>query len=204
MVSMSSDVARAVVAVVASTGGPGALAEMLPGLPADLPAAVLVVQHMPAAFTGPLAQRLDRAAAMPVGEAVDGELLLRGRAYVAPGGRHMGLVRDADGVRVHLTDGDPLWGVRPAADLLFAAAARCFGPAVTAVVMTGMGRDGAEGCRLVRAAGGVVLAQDQASSVIAGMPRAAAPWASSVLPLEALAAGIALAARRQAGARSAG
>jgi two-component system, chemotaxis family, protein-glutamate methylesterase/glutaminase len=193
--------ARCAVAVAASTGGPRALAEVLPQLPAGLPAAVLVVQHMPAAFTGALARRLDEACALPVREAVDDEALEDGVVYIAPGGRHFDLVRRHDGVRVRLSDEPPVWGVRPAADVLFAAVGRIFGPASVAVVMTGMGRDGAEGTRVIRDAGGAALTQDEASSVIPGMPRAAAPFAAAEVPLTELAAAITESVARQAQAR---
>ncbi|HSJ24394.1 MAG TPA: chemotaxis-specific protein-glutamate methyltransferase CheB [Longimicrobiales bacterium] len=193
--------ARCAVVVAASTGGPRALAEVLPQLPADLPAAVLVVQHMPSRFTRPFAERLDQACALPVREAEDNELVGEGIVLVAPGGRHLDLATEPDGVHVRLHDGPPVWGVRPAADPLFGAAARTFGPATVGVVMTGMGRDGAEGARLIRAAGGDVVVQDRDTSVIAGMPVAAAVHASAVVPLTELASAIATAATRRARAR---
>lgn len=193
--------ARCAVVIAASTGGPRALAEVLPRLPADLPAAVLVVQHMPPLFTGPLAARLDQACALPVHEAVDGELIMDGSVCIAPGGKHLDLARMPDGVHVRLDDGPPVWGVRPAADVLFGAAARSFGPATVGVVMTGMGRDGAEGARLIRAAGGDVVVQDRDTSVIAGMPTAAAGHATAVVPLPELAAAITAAVVRQSQAR---
>lgn len=175
--------ANAVVAIAASTGGPRALETIVASLPADLPAAVLIVQHMPAGFTRLLAERLDAAGPLPAREAADGVILRRGEVYVAPGGRHLGLERRADGVAAVLHDGPAVWGLRPAADPLFRAVASHFGPRSIGVVLTGMGRDGAAGLRTIRQVGGPTLAQDRASSVVFGMPRAAAPHAADVLPL---------------------
>jgi two-component system, chemotaxis family, protein-glutamate methylesterase/glutaminase len=195
--------ARCAVALAASTGGPRALAELVPDLPAELPAAVLIVQHMPPMFTAALAKRLEATGSLPAREAVDGELLREGRVYVAPGGRHLDLQHTAEGVRVRLTDEPPLWGVRPAADVLFTAMARTFGPASVGVVLTGMGRDGAGGMRAVRDVGGATLVQDEATAVIPSMPRAAAEYAQAALPLHELAAAVAAAAVRQKGVRPA-
>jgi two-component system, chemotaxis family, protein-glutamate methylesterase/glutaminase len=194
--------ARCVVAITASTGGPRALAELLPELPADLPAAVAVVQHMPPAFTAALARRLDEACALAVHEAQEGELLLEGSVYLAPGGFHLDLKRQHDGVHVRLTEEAPLWGVRPAADVLFAAVARSFGPASVGVVLTGMGRDGADGCRVIRDAGGAVLAQDEQTSIIPSMPRVAAAYAEAVVPLGDMPAAIVEAVARQTQSRT--
>lgn len=174
--------ATSVVVIGASTGGPRALTDVVPLLPASLRAAVLVVQHMPARFTRSLALRLDSISPMPVREAVDGELLYDGRVYLAPGGRHLKL-RRGDGVTVDLSDEPPRWGVRPSVDVLFGAAASHFGPRTVGAVLTGMGRDGAEGLRIVREVGGWTIAQDRETAVIYGMPRMAAEYAQEVLPL---------------------
>lgn len=174
------------VAIGASTGGPRALLELVRTLPADLAAAVLVVQHMPARFTRSFADRLGLACALPVKEAVAGEPVLPGRVYVAPGGMHLSVRREKNGMVTALSDDDPVWGVRPAADILFASVASHFGPRSVGVVLTGMGRDGAAGLRAVREVGGWAIAQDEATSVIYGMPRAAAPYAHEVLPLPAI------------------
>jgi two-component system chemotaxis response regulator CheB len=161
------------VAIAASTGGPRALAEVLPALPADLGAAVIVVQHMPAGFTGGLARRLDDLCALPVTEVKDGEPLRANQIYLAPGGRHVrvGAVR---GVTVLELDESPtMHGVRPAADPLFESVAEAVGERAVGVVLTGMGRDGAAGLASIRAAGGRAIVQDQRTSTIYGMPREA-------------------------------
>jgi two-component system, chemotaxis family, protein-glutamate methylesterase/glutaminase len=177
--------APAVLAIAASTGGPRALMDTVHQIPAGFPGAVVIVQHMPARFTGPFAARLESLAHLPVGEARDGEPLLAGRVYIAPGGRHVLLRRDAEGSPVlALDDAPPVWGVRPAADPLFRSVARHFGPRSVGAVLTGMGRDGAEGLRAIREVGGVALAQDEESAVVFGMPRAAAKYAHEILPLQ--------------------
>jgi two-component system chemotaxis response regulator CheB len=165
----------------------------MPQLPATLDAAVLIVQHMPAGFTRSLARRLDAVCALPVCEAEDGHMVVHGRVYVAPGGRHMAVVRRSAGVAIALDDSPPLWGVRPAADILFPSAARVFGASAIAVVLTGMGRDGAEGARLIRASGGRAILQDRDSAIIYGMPHAALQHAGAdcVAPLHEIGSAIA-------------
>lgn len=165
--------ARAVVVIAASTGGPRALAEVVASLPADLDAAVLIAQHMPAGFTAGLARRLAALTALAVSEAVDGAPLYAGHVYLAPGGRHLRVAAEGDGARLTLDDGPTIWGVRPAADPLFVTAAQVFAEASVGVVLTGMGRDGALGLSAIREAGGGAVVQDEASAAVYGMPREA-------------------------------
>ena len=139
-----------------STGGPNALAEMLPGLPASLPVPVLVVQHMPATFTRHLADRLHRVSSLKVAEAQGGEVLRPGEVWVAPGGRHLVVHQDARGTVLRTNQDAPENSCRPAADVLFRSAAAAYGPNLLAVVMTGMGYDGRRGAAVVKAAGGRV------------------------------------------------
>lgn len=160
-----------VIAVGASTGGPKALMDVLPGLPADLPAALLIVQHMPAGFTRTLAENLDSQSRIRVREAAAGDRLEAGVALVAPGDFHLAV--KAGGL-VELTKSAPLHHVRPAVDVMFDAVARVYGPRALAVVLTGMGVDGASGALAIKRAGGRVVAQDEATSVVYGMPAAVA------------------------------
>lgn len=184
--------ARSAIAIAASTGGPRALAEIIPRLPAALPSAILVVQHMPATFTKPFAERLANLSTAPVKQAVDGELVMAGNVYVAPGGIHMSLKRTPDGIAIALQDSEPLWGVRPAADVLFNAVAKHFGPASAGIVLTGMGRDGAEGLRAIHEVGGWTAVQDAESCVVYGMPRAAAQYADDEVSVDQVAEAVAL------------
>jgi two-component system chemotaxis response regulator CheB len=166
--------ATRIVALAASTGGPRALAELIPALPPGLGAAVVIAQHMPAGFTSSLAERLDRRSALPVIEANDGETVMENRIYVAPGGRHLLVSSGRDGLaRLDVHDDAPVHGVRPSADLLFESIARLFGPASVGVVLTGMGRDGSEGLRAMRAAGAYAIVQDEPTSTVYGMPKTA-------------------------------
>ena len=178
-----------VVAVAASTGGPSALTTLFAGLPADLAVPVLIVQHMPPVFTGLLAQRLSAQNPLPIAEGLADEPLAPGRAWLAPGDYHMGVERNATGVKLVIERSAQENSCRPAADVLFRSVARVYGPNVLAVVLTGMGQDGLRGCEAVKAAGGQVVVQDEATSVVWGMPGfvSRAGLADKVLPLALIA-----------------
>lgn len=158
----------------ASTGGPNALTAVLSALPEDFPVPVLVTQHMPEGFTAAFADRLDRASKIKVAEAAGGEHLLAGTAWLAPGGRHLEVAREGARLVTKLTDDEPENSCRPAVDPLFRTAAWALGPRVLAVVLTGMGKDGLAGARVIRDEGGVVAVQDEETSVVWGMPGAIA------------------------------
>ena len=189
----SPDAATSVVAIASSTGGPRALAEIIPNLPNNLGAAVVIVQHMPREFTRLLAERLDSISTLWVGEAIDGKILRENRVYLAPGGFHMTVLGEAGNATIRLDTSSTMWGVRPAADPLFFSVADTFGSSSIGVVLTGMGRDGAEGLRRIRATGGIAIVQDRESSVIYGMPQAAlaAAGADHVAPVNEIASLIA-------------
>jgi len=161
-----------VVAIAISTGGPSALETMLPMLPADFAAPVLIVQHMPRLFTGALAERLKRLCRLPVMEARGGETIRPGAIWLAPGDQHMEIAAGCGSrlptIRLH--GGPALNSCTPSADYLLRSAARVYGAGALGLVMTGMGADGVEGARAVREAGGTVLAQDEATSAVWGMP----------------------------------
>jgi len=159
-----------VLVVAVSTGGPAALGRLLPMLPADTGFATIIIQHMPEGFTGRLAERLDALSAIQVREAKDGDRPRQARALIAPGDRHLG-IDDAGFIR--LEDGPEVHGCRPAADITMASVARYYGRRAVGLVMTGMGKDGADGLAAIKAAGGMTFAQDRDSSVIYGMPKTA-------------------------------
>jgi two-component system chemotaxis response regulator CheB len=183
-----SPAAPAVLAVASSTGGPAALEVLLTALPHDVAAPVVVVQHMPARFTRMLADRLDERLGLSVVEAEAGMPLEPGCVYVAPGDFHMVVSGPAVRARIGITRGVPENSCRPAADVLFRSVARVYRERALAVVLTGMGSDGLDGARAIAGAGGTVLAQDRASSVVWGMPGAVAlaGLATDVLPLDRL------------------
>jgi two-component system chemotaxis response regulator CheB len=165
--------ARELVVVAASTGGPKALSELVSHIPPSVGAAFLIVQHMPDDFLHSLARRLAQVGSLPVSVAADGAPVMGSSIYLAPGDRHMSVVMEKGIPRVRLDDGPAVCGVRPSADPLFISAARAFRGSVVGVVLTGMGHDGSDGLRAVRAAGGGAIVQDRASSIIYGMPRSA-------------------------------
>lgn len=181
-----------VVAIGVSTGGPEAVSRVLSALPADLRVPVLVVQHMPPVFTRQFAARLDARCALAVSEAASGDQILPGRVMVAPGDHHLRVRRaaDTDGqVEVRLDQGVPENYCRPAVDVLFRSVVEVYGAHVLGVVLTGMGQDGTRGAAAIVGAGGSVIVQDAASSVVWGMPGSVveAGLAAEVLPLEAVA-----------------
>lgn len=178
-----------VVCLGTSTGGPNALVEVFKYLPADFPLPILIVQHMPPIFTAMLAERLTSLHSVPVHEGFEGQWVEPGHGYIAPGGRHME-VRRAGGRRfLHLTDEPPENSCRPAVDVLFRSAVTVYGANVLGVVMTGMGQDGLRGCQWIRERGGQVIVQDEASSVVWGMPGFVAQGglADKIVPLNQIA-----------------
>jgi two-component system chemotaxis response regulator CheB len=175
-----------------STGGPNALETVLSAITEPLPVPVFIVQHMPPNFTALLAERLDRRSGLRVVEAGHGMRVEAGTAYVAPGGRHLEITGPAGLATVRLTDDPPVHSCRPAVDVLFRSAAQVYGAAQLGIVMTGMGRDGTQGCEAIAELGAEVYAQDEATSVVWGMPGfvVGAGLAHRVLPLEEIAAAI--------------
>ncbi|KRB80501.1 two-component system response regulator protein-glutamate methylesterase [Nocardioides sp. Root190] len=172
-----------------STGGPDALARLLPRLPGDLGVPVLVVQHMPPVFTAMLAQRLDKLSALTVREAADGDQVRPGEVLIAPGDHHLRVRRSGASVRAFLDQGPQENFCRPAVDVLFRSAFEVYGAGALVTMLTGMGQDGLAGTRELAAAGAPVLVQDEESSVVWGMPGAVAGagLADDVLALDALA-----------------
>ena len=190
-----------IVAIGVSTGGPNALAELIPQLPADLAAPVVIVQHMPPIFTGLLAERLAAKSRLRVEEGRAGKVIEAGSVWIAPGDFHMVLRRDGSAVKIATHQEAPENSCRPSVDVLFRSVAEVYGSGALGVIMTGMGQDGLRGCERIREGGGAVLAQDEASSVIWGMPGLVvrAGLADKVLPLHQLAGEIARRASRERG-----
>lgn len=185
-----------VVAIGVSTGGPKALAEVLPRLPADFPLPIVIVQHMPPKFTASLAESLDKTCKLRVREAQQGDRLVRGVILIAPGGRHMRIVKSELGETVDLTEDPPVCSCRPSVDYLFRSLQQTFGGRVLGVVLTGMGEDGWVGSRQLHDAGACLLAQDEASSTVYGMPRGPIQAGiAAAVPLDNMADAIQLAAR---------
>ncbi|PYU78938.1 MAG: chemotaxis response regulator protein-glutamate methylesterase [Acidobacteria bacterium] len=179
---------RRIIAIGISTGGPNALQFVLSQIPADFQSTIVIVQHMPEGFTEMFAKRLDDCCALEVHEARSGDLLLAGRALICPGNRHMMLRRMPRGDIVVLSDGPPVNGHRPSADVLFHSVAQEFGLTAVGILMTGMGDDGAEGLGTIKVAGGMTIAQSEDTCVVSGMPRAAIlkGYANKIIPLDGL------------------
>jgi two-component system chemotaxis response regulator CheB len=179
-----------IIAIGISTGGPNALQYVLSQIPGDFPACILIVQHMPEGFTEMFANRLDECCALEVTEARSGDLLVAGRVLICPGNRHLMVRRMPRGDMAVLSDGPPVNGHRPSADVLFHAVAQQFGLTAVGLLMTGMGEDGAEGLGAIKDAGGMTIAQSEDTCVVSGMPRAAISkgYANKVISLEGLAA----------------
>jgi len=176
-----------VIAIGVSIGGPAALAQIVPALPSDLPG-IVVVQHMPEAFTGALAARLDRLGVIRVKQAEPGDPVIRGQMLIAPGDRHLRIRRSGPGFVIDLDDGPLISRHRPSADALFDSVAREAGPHALGVILTGMGVDGAAGLLAMRRAGAMTLAQDEATSVVYGMPGEAVARGAvdEIVPLDAI------------------
>jgi len=188
----SAAVAPDIWCIGCSTGGPNALATLFSGITTPLPVPGLIVQHMPPLFTKMLAERLGKDSPNKFYEGEEGQLVEPGSVYIAPGGMHMEVVREGMRVRIHLQDNPPENSCRPAVDVLFRSVAAVYGPATLALIMTGMGQDGLRGCEFIRERGGRILTQDEATSVVWGMPGyiAQAGLADKVLPLAQIAAEI--------------
>jgi two-component system, chemotaxis family, protein-glutamate methylesterase/glutaminase len=168
-----------------STGGPKALAEILPPLCARIEVPIFIVQHMPPTFTQSLAKSLDAKCLYEISEGTDGEIALNRHAYIAPGGRHMMLKKNRENIRIVINNLPPEKGCRPSIDLLFRSGAEVFGRNVVAAILTGMGSDGTEGSRKLKRHGAFILAQDEETSVVWGMPGSAkaAGTVDEILPL---------------------
>jgi two-component system chemotaxis response regulator CheB len=179
-----------IIAIGISTGGPNALQFLLSQIPAEFPASIVVVQHMPEGFTEMFARRLDECCAIDVQEAKSGDLLAAGRALICPGNRHIMVRRMPRGDMAVLSDGPPVNGHRPSADVLFHSVAQEFGLTAVGIIMTGMGEDGAEGLGAIKSAGGMTLAQSEDTCVVSGMPHAAIQkgHVTKVVPLDGLGA----------------
>jgi two-component system, chemotaxis family, protein-glutamate methylesterase/glutaminase len=179
-----------IIAIGISTGGPNALQFLLSQIPADFPASMVIVQHMPEGFTEMFSRRLDDCCAIEVQEAKSGDLLVAGRALICPGNRHMMVRRMPRGDMAVLSDGPAVNGHRPSADVLFHSVAQEFGLTAVGLIMTGMGEDGAEGLGAIRTAGGMTLAQSEDTCVVSGMPHAAIQkgHVNKIVPLDGLGA----------------
>ena len=188
-----------VIVIAVSTGGPNALAEILPHVAVAHAPPIVIVQHMPKEFTGHLANRLSKTCNQRVREATDGEALLPEHIYLAPGGIHLELQKHGQDICLALHDGPPENSCRPSADVLFRSAAKLFTTDVVAIVLTGMGSDGLQGSKVIADAGGTIIAQDESSSVVWGMPGqiVRAGLADAIIPLNAIGPDLAMRILRQ-------
>lgn len=164
--------ARDLVVIGVSTGGPPVVQKVLAALPAKLPACILIAQHMPASFTGPFAKRLDNVCQISVTEAVNGDKIVNGHAYVCPGGQHIGIQMHGPLPEVLVTKEPTNALYKPTVNVLMETAGRCLGRRVLGVMLTGMGSDGVDGARVLKEKGGWLIAQNEASCVVYGMPKA--------------------------------
>jgi two-component system, chemotaxis family, protein-glutamate methylesterase/glutaminase len=192
------------IAIGVSTGGPDALARLMPSLPKNLPVPIVIAQHMPALFTSLLAKRLSANSAVPVRECQSGDLLTPGCAFLAPGDFHM--VTDANGSEIYLrTNQKPKENsCRPSVDVLFRSVAEVYGAGTLGIILTGMGQDGLKGCELLHSKGARIIAQDESTSVVWGMPGmvARAGLADKILPLDQIGLEIARLTTMKAAANS--
>jgi len=188
-----------VVAIGISTGGPQSLNQVLPQLPANLPVPVLIVQHMPPLFTKSLADDLNKRCALHVAEATDGEVVEPGHILIAPGGKQMKVVLQNGQAILRITDDPPENNCRPSVDYLFRSVAEAYGPNALGIVMTGMGNDGTAGGKVLKQAGAQILAQDEATSVVFGMPRMIIQEniVDAIIPLDRIAMEIARITRKR-------
>lgn len=192
IVRPSGSLVRDLVAIGVSTGGPPAVQKVLSGLPKDFPAAIVIAQHMPAAFTGPFAKRLDGVCQVNVKEAETGDRLMPGHVFIAPGGKHLKLHQKVSRVEIEITT-DPVEALyKPSANVLVASAAEAVGRRALGVILTGMGSDGMEGVKVLKQKGGRALAQSDASCVVYGMPKAIvdAGLADEIVDIEEMAQAI--------------
>lgn len=175
-----------------STGGPQSLTTLVKGLPVDLGVPIFIVQHMPPVFTKSLAEHLNNATKLNVSEATDGEFAKANHIYIAPGGKHMKVERNLTNIQIRVTDDPPVGACKPSVDYLFESIGSCYGRDTLAIIMTGMGSDGLAGCKKLHAVGARILAQDEASCVVYGMPRQIAEngLAHEILALDMVAARI--------------
>jgi two-component system chemotaxis response regulator CheB len=188
-IKVNNTPAERVVVIGSSTGGPKALYRVIPQIPADIPAAILIVQHMPPGFTQALAQRLDQLSNVSVKECSESDVLHHGVAYLAKGGVHM--VVEKGGI-LTLSQSPPVCNVRPSVDVTMKSAVKIYGSAVLGVVLTGMGSDGTNGSQAIKESGGEVIAEDESSCVVFGMPKSVieAGYADKVMPLPLIPIGI--------------